>query len=109
MKNYAPLICIVVALSGLPRLAFADWALAQSRNCTSCHTIEKKIVGPAFQDVAARYRGDKSASAKLATKIVNGGGGVWGVQKMPANHQVSEAESRQLADWILSLPRPAKP
>jgi len=87
-------------LSSLP--AHADMALAQSRNCMSCHKLDRKIVGPAFQDVAAKYRGDKTAPTRLASKIRAGGGGVWGVVKMPANPQVSEAEAQQLASWILN-------
>ena len=109
MKKYAILFCISLINALLPTVSYADWALAKSRNCTSCHTIERKIVGPAFQDIAARYRTDKAAAPRLANKIMNGGGGVWGVQKMPANHQVTDAEARQLADWILSLPSPVKP
>jgi cytochrome c len=65
--------------------------------------MEKKIVGPALKDIAAKYRGDKAAPAKLATKIMQGGGGNWGVVKMPANPQVSEAEAKKLAAWVVSL------
>ena len=80
----------------------ADMALAKAKNCTSCHAPNRKIVGPAFQDISARYRGDNAAAAALANKVINGGGGAWGVLKMPANHQVSEAEARRLVLWILS-------
>ena len=77
-------------------------ALANARNCTSCHAIDKKIVGPAFRDVAAKYRGDKTAPARLVAKVMHGGGGVWGVLKMPSNTMVTEAEARTLVDWVLS-------
>ena len=96
----APLLfaCLSATLS-LP--AGADQALATSRNCMSCHSIDKKILGPAYKDVAAKYRGDKTAPAALAAKIRQGGGGVWGVVKMPSNPQVSEAEAQKLAAWVL--------
>ncbi len=86
----------------LPVAAQADLRLAESKNCMSCHTMEKKVVGPSYKDVAAKYRGDKSAPARLATKVMEGGGGAWGAVKMPANPQVSEAEAKKLVAWILS-------
>lgn len=83
--------------------AFANQELASKKNCMTCHTLEKKVVGPAFKDVAAKYKGDASAVAKLATKVSKGGSGVWGANPMPANPQVNEAEAKALATWILSL------
>jgi cytochrome c len=103
MKRFGPpllLLATVCALSPLP--ALADLALATARNCMSCHHLDKKVVGPAYKDVAAKYRADKTAPARLATKIIEGGGGAWGVVKMPSNPQVSEAEAKKLATWILS-------
>lgn len=88
-------------LSATP--AFADLALATSKNCLACHAVDKKLVGPAYKDVAAKYKGDKTAADKLAAKIIKGGSGVWGPVPMPANSQVNEAESKKLAAWILSL------
>ena len=82
--------------------ALADQALAQSKNCMSCHAIDKKLVGPAYKDVAAKYKGDASAAAKLATKIQKGGAGVWGPVPMPANPQVNDADAKKLVAWILS-------
>ena len=82
--------------------AQADLALATSKNCMSCHNIDRKVVGPAYKDVAAKYRSDTAAAAVLAAKIMAGGGGVWGVVKMPSNPQVSEAEAKKLAAWVLS-------
>jgi cytochrome c len=81
----------------------ADQALAQSKNCLSCHAVDKKLVGPSYKDVAAKYKGDKSAADKLATKIQKGGAGVWGPVPMPANPQVNDAEAKKLAAWVLSL------
>ena len=83
--------------------AAAAQALAQKSGCLACHSVDKKILGPSYKDVAAKYKGDKSAEAKLATKIQKGGSGVWGVVPMPANPQVSEAEARTLVQWILTL------
>lgn len=83
--------------------AFADQALAQKKNCLVCHSVDKKVVGPAYKDVAAKYKGDASAVAKLTTKVIKGGSGSFGPAPMPANPQVSEAEAKQLVTWILSL------
>ena len=81
----------------------ADDQLAGKKNCLACHQVDRKVVGPAYKDVAAKYAGDKGALDRLARKIVNGGSGVWGPVPMPANPQVSDAEARQLAAWILTL------
>ncbi|MBE9608603.1 c-type cytochrome [Chitinilyticum piscinae] len=75
--------------------------LAKSKACMACHAIDKKLVGPAYKDVAAKYKGDKGAVAKLATKIQKGGSGVWGSMAMPAN-AVTDAEAKQLAEWVLA-------
>lgn len=83
--------------------AFANQELATKKNCLTCHAIDAKVVGPGYKDVAAKYKGDKSAADKLATKIIKGGSGVWGAVPMPANAQVSEAEAKQLVAWILGL------
>ncbi|MBT0570676.1 c-type cytochrome [Curvibacter sp. CHRR-16] len=83
--------------------AWADQALAQSKNCMACHAVDKKVVGPAYKDVAAKYKGDKTAAAKLVTKVMKGGSGVWGPVPMPANTQVNEAEAKKLVTWILGL------
>jgi cytochrome c len=82
--------------------ALADQALATSKNCMACHAIDKKLVGPAFKDVAKKYAGDKTAADKLAAKVVKGGAGVWGPVPMPANPQVNEAEAKKLVAWVLS-------
>jgi len=96
------LFTLAAALS-LSAPAFADQALAQAKNCLSCHSVEKKIVGPAYKDVARKYVGQKDAVDKLTSKIMKGGSGVWGVVPMPVNSQVNEAEARKLATWVLSL------
>jgi cytochrome c len=82
--------------------AMADMALATSKNCMACHAADKKLVGPSYKDVAAKYAGQKDAVDKLAAKIIKGGGGVWGPVPMPANAQVSEADAKKLAAWVLA-------
>ncbi len=82
--------------------AMADEALAKAKNCMTCHAVDKKIVGPAYKDVAAKYKGNKDAAAMLATKVMKGGAGVWGPVPMPANTQVSEAEAKKLVAWVLA-------
>ena len=83
--------------------AFADQALATAKNCMACHAVDKKLVGPAYKDVAAKYAGQKDAVDKLAVKIMKGGSGAWGPVPMPANAQVNEAEAKKLAAWVLTL------
>jgi cytochrome c len=93
----------LAALTAVSAPALADLALAQSKNCMACHAVDKKLVGPAYKDVAAKYAGQKGAADKLAEKIMKGGSGVWGPVPMPANTQVSEAEAKKLAAWVLTL------
>jgi cytochrome c len=81
----------------------ANPELARNNLCLGCHTIDKKLVGPAFKDVAARYAGQKDAAARLAEKIVRGGAGAWGVVPMPANPRVSADDALKLANWVLSM------
>ena len=80
----------------------ADEALAKAKNCMSCHALDKKLVGPAYKDVAAKYKGDAKAPAMLATKIKTGGKGAWGEIPMPPNN-VTPEEASKLAAWVLSL------
>jgi cytochrome c len=82
--------------------AFASAELAKSKNCLACHATDKKLVGPSYKDVAAKYAGDKTAVAKLAEKIQKGGVGTWGQIPMPAN-QVTPDEAKQLATWVLTI------
>ncbi|SEQ30742.1 c-type cytochrome [Giesbergeria anulus] len=82
--------------------AFADQALATAKNCMACHAVDKKLVGPAYKEVAAKYKGDKTAVDKLAAKVIKGGGGVWGPVPMPANPQVNDAEAKKLVAWVLT-------
>lgn len=92
----------LVAAFGVAAPALADQALAASKNCMACHAVDKKLVGPSYKDVAAKYANDKAAVDKLAVKIQKGGAGVWGPVPMPANAQVSEADAKKLAAWVMS-------
>ncbi len=96
------LIAAALGLSLVSGAAFANADLAKAKNCLACHATDKKVVGPSYKDVAAKYASDKGAVDKLAKKIRQGGVGVWGQIPMPANPQVSEAEAKTLATWVLS-------
>lgn len=93
---------IMAALAAISAPAMADEALAKSKNCMACHAVERKLVGPAYKDIAKKYAGDAKAVDMLATKIIKGGSGAWGAIPMPANPQVSEADAKKLATWVLS-------
>ena len=82
--------------------AMADMALATSKNCMACHAVDKKLVGPSYKDVAAKYAGQKDAVDKLSVKIMKGSAGVWGPIPMPANAQVKEADAKKLAAWVMA-------
>jgi cytochrome c len=77
--------------------------LLKKNGCTACHAVDKKVIGPAYVDVAAKYKGDAKAPAYLANKIKQGGSGVWGAVPMPPNTQVSDADIKMLATYILNL------
>lgn len=79
----------------------ADEALAKAKNCLTCHAADKKVVGPSYKDVAAKYKGQGDAVAKLAAKIKAGGKGAWGEVPMPPNN-VTEDEAKKLATWVLA-------
>ncbi len=84
--------------------AAAAQALAQKSGCLACHSVEKKILGPAYKDVAAKYKGDKTAEARLVEKVKKGGSGTWGPMPMPANSpQVKDADIKTIVEWVLSL------
>jgi cytochrome c len=77
--------------------------LMKKHACIACHAIDKKMVGPAYKDVAAKYRGQKDAEAKLVEKVKKGGVGVWGQVPMPPNAAVPDTDVKTLVHWILSL------
>jgi cytochrome c len=92
----------LAALAAISAPALADQALATAKNCMACHATDKKLVGPSYKEVAAKYAGQKDATDRLSVKIIKGGAGVWGPVPMPANAQVSDAEAKKLAAWVLS-------
>ncbi len=77
--------------------------LAGKNGCLACHAVDKKLVGPSYKDIAAKYAGQPDAEGKLMQKVKNGGSGVWGSVPMPPNPQVSDQDVKTLVDWILSL------
>jgi len=89
------------ALLGAPAIAADASALATKYNCSACHAADKKLVGPSYQDIAAKYAGDGAALVKLDAKVKSGGGGVWGAIPMPPN-SVPDADRKALVEWILS-------
>ncbi len=100
MKIIASMLAMGVLLSASAYAAPVD-DLLKSKNCMACHAVDKKIVGPAYKDVAAKYKGNKDAVTLLATKIQKGGSGVWGAVPMPPN-AVTAAEAKLLATWVLA-------
>ena len=94
------LLVLAAALVAVP--AFASKELAQKNACLACHAPDKKIVGPAFQDIGKKYGGQKDAEATLAQSIKAGGAGKWGPVPMPAQAALSDADARTLAAWVLA-------
>jgi cytochrome c len=96
---------LALAFAGVlvaPLPAIASEALAKKHNCLACHQVDKKVVGPSYKEVAAKYAGDKAAQAKLADKVKKGGTGVWGQIPMPPNAAVPDADVQALVKWILA-------
>jgi cytochrome c len=100
MRKFA-LIAAAAAVVALPALANEE--LAKKNACTACHAVDKKMVGPGYKEVAAKYKGDKGAEAKLVDKVKKGGTGVWGQVPMPPNPNVKDEDVKTLVKWILSL------
>ncbi|PRF44401.1 c-type cytochrome [Burkholderia multivorans] len=76
--------------------------VARSNACLGCHAVDRKLVGPSFKDIAARYKGDPQAVAKLSKKVKDGGSGVWGAIPMPAHPRMSDADLRSVVEWVLA-------
>ena len=97
------MICLSAA-AFISTSAMANADLAKSKNCLTCHSVNNKVIGPAFKDVAAKYAGQKDAESKLVQKVLKGSSGTWGGPSsvMPANMQVTEAEAHTLVKWVLS-------
>ena len=96
---------LVVALASLAYAADAPprgLAIARSNACMGCHAVDRKLVGPSFQQVAEKYKGNAGAPASLAKKVKDGGSGVWGAIPMPAHSAMSDADIRTVVDWVLA-------
>ncbi|KVC97231.1 cytochrome C [Burkholderia ubonensis] len=76
--------------------------VARGNACMGCHAVDRKLVGPSFKDIAARYKGDPQAVAKLSKKVKEGGSGVWGAIPMPAHPRMSDADVRSVVEWVLA-------
>lgn len=103
MKLMMTAASAALLLSGVASAADDAMALAQKNACLACHGVDKKIVGPAYKEVAKKYAGDKTAKAKLVAKVKAGGKGVWGEIPMPPNPAVKEEDASKIIDWVLSL------
>jgi len=89
-------------VAGIAGADDAGQALAQKSGCLACHSIDKKVLGPSYKDVAAKYKGQKDAEAKLIDKVKKGGSGVWGPIPMPANSpQVKDDDIKTIVEWVL--------
>jgi len=97
------LVSTVLGVAFLSAPVFADHALAQAKGCMACHQVEAKLVGPAYKEVAAKYKADANAASALAGKIKAGGTGVWGAIPMPPQPMLSDDEAAKLAAWVMSF------
>jgi cytochrome c len=102
MKTIAISLAATACLS-LAGVAQADEKLAQASGCTVCHSVDKKLIGPGYKDVAAKYRGNKAAEADLIKKVKGGSKGIWGDIQMPPNAHVKDEDIKTIVQWILSL------
>jgi len=93
----------VIALSSAAGLVRADYDLVLKKNCLACHQVDKRKYGPNFKEIAVKYADQKNAADVLARKIRRGGTGVWGQDVMPPQPQVSAAEARAMATYVLSV------
>lgn len=103
MKSAVALLAFVTMAAAGAARADAGEDLLKKDGCTACHSIDKKIIGPAYKDVANKYRGNAQAAAMLQEKVKKGGSGVWGAIPMPPNSQASDADIKTLVAYILSL------
>lgn len=99
MMKIASALLVMTGLVSAP--AYANLQLAQKNACMGCHAVDKKVLGPAFQDVAKKYAGQKDAVAAITASIKNGGSGKWGPIPMPASEGLSDADAKTLATWVV--------
>ena len=104
MKRVLIIAGITVCFLSVPAFADNGKDLAKKAGCLNCHAVDMKVVGPAYKEVAAKYKGDATAEAKLIKKVMEGGSGVWGKMPMPANRgKITDEELKTTVGWILSL------
>lgn len=105
MKAVAIALTVMLPFAGAALAADpqAGEALAKNNGCVACHALDKKLVGPSYKEIAAKYRNDKKAAAMLAQKVKAGGKGVWGDVPMPPNAHVKDQDIKTMVDWILAL------
>jgi cytochrome c len=101
MKTHLALAALGLAIAATPALANEE--LAKKSGCLACHQLDKKLVGPSYKEVAAKYKGDAKAEAMLAEKVKKGGVGTWGQVPMPPNAAVKDEDIKALVKWILAL------
>ena len=102
MKQILAAGAAALALTLIPAV-HANEKLAQASGCMTCHNVDKKIIGPTYKEVAAKYRGSKTAEADLIKKVKGGGQGVWGSVPMPPNPHVKDEDIKTLVVWILGM------
>lgn len=102
MKTLATCLFVTAGVLASAGNALASDALAKKYNCLACHAVDKKLIGPSYKDVAAKYKGDGGAEAKLIGKVKNGSSGTWGQVPMPPNASVPDADIKALVKWVLS-------
>jgi cytochrome c len=107
VRKSGVVVVALVGFAGLVTAACADDAprgqmIARANACMGCHAVDRKVVGPSFQQIAAKYKGDAQAPAKLVNKVKDGGSGVWGVLPMPPHPTMSDADIRTVVDWVLA-------
>ena len=100
MKLISSLITVGLMVS-VSAPAFASKEIASKNSCMGCHAMDKKVVGPSYKDIAAKYKGQPDAVDKLVKKVRVGGGGVWGAVPMPGNSRISDADAKTVVQWIL--------
>lgn len=102
MKTLVVSLLVSAGLLASAGNALASEAMAKKYGCLACHAVDKKLIGPSYADVAAKYKSDAGAEAKLVAKVKNGGAGAWGQIPMPPNASVPDADVKTLVKWVLS-------
>jgi cytochrome c len=100
MKRLLAILGVAGAVAAIPSQASEE--LAKKHACLACHTVDKKLVGPSYKEIAAKYRNDPGAAARLADRVKKGSQGIWGPVPMPPNAAVPEADVKALVKWVLS-------